>query len=230
MASVNYDMKIPNLGFGDILSWILKPVARLWFKFSGWKSIMVEDCPTKCVVVAAPHTSNWDMPIAVAVGVLSERSFHWAGKHTVFKWPWKNFMIWLGGIPIHRGKAGSNYVESLALEFKKRDHMMLAVAPEGTRSYTEFWRTGFYYIAKAADVPIVAGYLDYKGKTGGFGKVIYPIGTMEEVLAELRDFYDNIEALHLDQVGPIRTRDAAEADKRLKEESDESSSPTLPSA
>ncbi len=179
-------------------------------KSVGWKVTIEEETPKKCIIIAAPHTSNWDGPYAISTGLILDLDMNWLGKHTLFKGRWKEVMEFFGGIPIDRSRSG-NYVEQLAKEFQKRDNLRLVIAPEGTRSFTEYWRSGFYHIAKAADVPIVAGFLDYKKKEAGLGKIIYPIGTLQEVLAQLREFYESKEGYNPAWFGPIRSRSEAQA-------------------
>lgn len=191
------------------MRFMLKPLSWIWLKLNGWEAHIEDPSVMKCVVVAAPHTSNWDMPYTMTVGIMLDLDINWLGKHTLFKPPWRGFMRFLGGIPVDRRQSG-NYVEALAHEFSKRDKMRLVLAPEGTRGRTEFWRSGFYHIAKAADVPIVAGYMDYKGKRGGLGKVIYPIGTKKEVMDQLREAYEGVEGFNNDWFGPVKLRDEDE--------------------
>ena len=191
------------------MRFMLKPLATLWLKLNGWEAHIDDPSLQKCVVVAAPHTSNWDMPYTMTVGIKLDLDINWLGKHSLFKPPWGGFMRFLGGIPIDRSRS-ANYVEVLAREFEKRDRMVLVLAAEGTRSRTEFWRSGFYHIAKAADVPIVAGYMDYKAKRGGLGRVIYPIGTQKEVMDQLREFYEGIEGYNDDWFGPVRLKNEDE--------------------
>jgi len=182
---------------------ILKPISKIWLKLSGFEVLNSDPSLRKCVIVAAPHTSNWDMPHTMAVGTELGLEFNWLGKDTLFKRPWGGFMKWLGGVPIDRRKSG-NYVDTLVREFQERENLILVMAVEGTRSRTDHWRSGFYHIAKAADVPIVPGYLDYKAKRGGLGTPIYPIGTPEEVMEQLREFYRDIEGHFPDKFGPVK--------------------------
>lgn len=154
----------------------------------GWR--FENACPDvhKCVIIAAPHSSNWDLPFTMATGAALNLEFHFLAKHTIFRPPWGTFFRFMGGIPVDR-RSSQNYVEKIAEFINSKEKCALAIAPEGTRSRVDTWKSGFYHIAKEADVPIVLGYLDFENKVSGVGKAIYPIGTEEEVMDEIREFY-----------------------------------------
>ncbi len=166
----------------------LKPIGHLWLKTYGWRVENRIPDVDKCVIIAAPHTSNWDFPFTIAVASALDLDFYWLGKHTMFENVFGPLLKNIGGIPIDRRQRG-NYVEKIAEFINEKDRIALALAPEGTRSKAERWKSGFYHIARAADVPIVLGFLDFENKVGGLGHVISPVGSREEVLAEIRDFY-----------------------------------------
>ncbi len=113
---------------------------------------------------------------------------HWMGKHTLFAPPMGWLMKRLGGIPIDR-RAAHGVVEQMAARFARSDEFILAVPPEGTRSRVEYWKSGFYQIAKAADVPIVLGFLDYGGKAGGIGPALRPSDDVRRDMDFIRAFY-----------------------------------------
>jgi 1-acyl-sn-glycerol-3-phosphate acyltransferase len=121
------------------------------------------DCG-KLVIIAAPHTSNWDFVFGMTGAFALGLELHWMGKHTLFKPPLGGVMRWLGGLAIDR-RAAHGVVEQVADEFARRGQLLLVVTPEGTRSKVERWKTGFWHIARAAGVPILLGGLDY----GGYG-------------------------------------------------------------
>lgn len=173
------------------------PLARLvralmlWFyRRQGWTAVGDVPEPRRFVIIAAPHTSNWDF--LYYLGLTADRGIraHFMGKLSLFKWPIGGFMRQMGGIPVDRS-GGHNYVDDMVSEFARRREFMLTVAPEGTRGKTKKWRTGFYHIAVAAKVPMVVGLMDYGRKTGGLGPLIWPTGDfradMEKVLAIYRD-------------------------------------------
>lgn len=154
----------------------------------GWRC--QNDAPDveKCVIIAAPHSSNWDLPFAMATGAALDLNFYFLAKHTIFKKPFGWFFRAMGGIPIDR-RGNHNAVDKVAEFINSKERCALVIAPEGTRSKVDFWKSGFYHIAKAADVPIILGYLDFENKVCGVGRAIYPIGTPQEVMEQMRDFY-----------------------------------------
>ncbi len=150
----------------------------------------------KAVVVAAPHTSAWDWPFTLATAAVLGVEMNWVGKHTLFKNPVMGaFMRWVGGIPVDRSKT-QDFVSKVAELLKSRDDLFLVVAPEGTRGRADRWKTGFYYMARAAEVPVVMGYLDYAKKTSGFGTLFYPTGDLHADMRHIRAFYANVTGKH----------------------------------
>jgi 1-acyl-sn-glycerol-3-phosphate acyltransferase len=142
----------------------------------------------KYVLIAAPHTSNWDFPLGILAAKAMDLDVHWLGKHTLFRWPYGWFFRAIGGIPVRRDRA-QNLIQQTADLFARSGQLVLALAPEGTRSKTDHWKTGFYHIARAAQVPIVMAYLDHGKKQVGIGGVFYPGDDIEAVFAQMRRFY-----------------------------------------
>jgi 1-acyl-sn-glycerol-3-phosphate acyltransferase len=171
---------------------VMPGVSKMLFKLIGWK--MVGDFPAidKYVLIAAPHTSNWDFPIGLAICFIGGKKVYWMGKHTLFRGPLGPLARWLGGIPVDRRKSNS-LVEQMADVYQQSDKLIVAIPPEGTRKKVEKWKTGFYYIALQAQVPIVLGYLDFKTKSGGCGQVFYPTGDIELDMQEILRFYQGIQ-------------------------------------
>ncbi len=182
----------------------LRSTAQNYLDRKGWRTVGELPEIKKFVMIAAPHTSNWDLLYMLAVGLAMDVRVNWVGKHTLFEGPFGGIFSKLGGIPVDR-RSRNDAVKSIASNFEKRDSLCLAISPEGTRSHTDYWKTGFYYIAKEADVPIVCGFLDYGTKTGGVGKVIYPIGSLEEVMQECHDFYTPMSG-YRDTFGPVQVK------------------------
>ena len=154
----------------------------------GWRMCgQLPDQP-RLVVVAAPHTSNWDFVLAMATAFALGVEIRWLGKHSLFRPPAGALMRWLGGVPVNRG-VRSGVVAQSAAALRARDQMLLCVAPEGTRSKARQWKSGFYHIAREADVPICLCYLHYPRRILGLGPVLVPGDDAEADMATIRDFY-----------------------------------------
>lgn len=184
-------------------------IARLWLVLWRWKaSPPQEPIPDRCVMIAAPHTTNWDFPLTLAIARVSGVKISWLGKRSLFRGPAGPIMRRLGGIAIDRGAAGG-MVTGLAKEFVHRHRLVLVVPAEGTRSFTEYWKSGFYRIAEQADVPIVCSYVDRRTRTGGFGPVMTPTGDLTADMDRIRAFYTGREGLKPNRFGPIRLKEEA---------------------
>lgn len=142
----------------------------------------------KFILVGAPHTSNWDF--AVFLGATDELGIRasFLGKHSLFRWPMRRFMLDMGGIPVDRAKR-SNYVEQVVDEFARRDRLALVIAPEGTRHSDGHWRSGFYHIAMGAGVPIVPAWIDRRTRKAAIGPPIQPTGDYASDVKLIADFY-----------------------------------------
>ncbi len=173
-----------------VVNTLLRGFSLAFLRLTGWKvegSLPPE--ATKCVLIAAPHTSNWDLPYTLMVGFVLQLNMYWMGKHTIFKPPFKNLMEWLGGIPVNREQS-NNLVATSAQAIQNADGpVQLTVPPQGTRSKTIYWKTGFYYIALQAKVPIVMAYMDYATKRAGLGPVFLPTGDVDKDMATIKAFY-----------------------------------------
>ena len=185
---------------------VKRAFGRVLLSVCGWK--ISGDLPEldHYVLIAAPHTSNWDLVHMLAIAFALDMKIHWMGKDSLFKPPLGFALKWLGGVAIDRTKT-NNVVEAMAAEFSKRDALVLAVPPSGTRSRREHWKSGFYHIAKMANVPIVMGYLDYGHKVGGFGGAITPTDDMEADMDAIRAFYGTKAGKFPDRVSRVRLRD-----------------------
>jgi 1-acyl-sn-glycerol-3-phosphate acyltransferase len=165
--------------------------ARLFLGALGWRKEGELPNVPKFVMIAAPHTSNWDMPIMLALGFLLHAKLFWMTKESVFRGPFGVFLKWLGGIPIDRSKANGVVGQCIEM-FGKHDKLVLAVPPEGTRKKVRAWKTGFYHIAVGANVPIALGYLDYGRRRGGVNRLFQPTGNYDTDIVEIQAFYANI--------------------------------------
>ena len=159
----------------------------------------------KCVVIAAPHTSNWDFVLGIVAAKAIDLRPNWVGKHTIFRWPFAWFFRAIGGIPVHRGE-GRNYIAQLAELFAQTDRLVLGMAPEGTRSKTDHWKTGFYYIARDAGVPVLMAYFDYPRKKVGITGKLHTSDDIEADFKKIREFYADHHGKNPEQASLIRVR------------------------
>lgn len=171
-----------------VVNTLFKGLSRFCLKLTGWKIVGQKPAYSKYIVIAAPHTSNWDFIILVMAGFILRWDIHWMGKDSLFPWPVKRLMIWLGGIPIDRSKS-NRVVDQMAAYFDSVDQLSVLIPPEGTRSRVEQWKTGFYHIARQANVPIILGFLNAGNKTAGFGPEFKPSGDIEADMLSIQAFY-----------------------------------------
>jgi len=158
-------------------------------RLTGWKFAgTIPDIP-KFIMIVAPHTSNWDFVVGVAARAAIRLKISWMGKDSLFKAPMGGIMRGLGGIPVVRDK-NLGVVDQVAQAFKQADRLALAITPEGTRSKRDKWKTGFYFMAKKAEVPILPVSFDYNSKTISFGELLHPTGDFESDIIVLNDFFD----------------------------------------
>ena len=177
-------------------------VGRTFLKAFGWEVSGGIPHAKKVVLVAAPHTSNWDLPFALSVAWVLGVRIRWMGKHTIFRFPFGGMMKAMGGIPIDR-RERHNAVSAVIELLNKSDELILMIPPEGTRSVAKRWKTGFYYTAVGAKVPIVLGFLDFGRKRGGIGTLLHPTGDIDVDIVEIRRFYDGIMGKHPHLMGEI---------------------------
>jgi len=167
---------------------VIRALSWLVLKLSGWKVINVAPPVGSYLIIAAPHTSNWDFPLGIAMAFHLQLRVYFIGKHSLFKGPMGPIMKWLGGIPLNRA-ASKNFVDSSIETYANNDNLIFAIAPEGTRKSVDRWKTGFYHMAKGADVPLALAYFDFATRVGGIGKMLHPTGDMEADMQIIADFY-----------------------------------------
>jgi 1-acyl-sn-glycerol-3-phosphate acyltransferase len=184
---------------------LARRLARALLRSFGWSTVLVAPPAPKGIIVVYPHTSNWDFIIGVLFKFSVGLPAHWMGKHTLFRWPVRRLMLALGGIPINRSKA-RGFVEVLLEEFARHDWMWLAVAPEGTRSPIDHWKSGFYRIAVAGNLPVGLGYIDYATRTVGIDTYLTMTGDTEGDFARIRAFYSDKQGRYPDQAGQVRLK------------------------
>ena len=180
-----------------------KLISRFIFWLYGWKvgdrlkGDLRQDV-MRCVMIAEPHTSNWDLIFARATFSLLDVPVKFTVKDTWMKFPFGGIMRALGGIGIDRshkkpGDPSPSMTEGMIDLFAKNKELSMMVTPEGTRSLRTKWKTGFYHVAVGAKVPIGLGYLDYKNRVAGVGKMLYPSGDMDKDMREIMAFYKDIK-------------------------------------
>ena len=182
---------------------MIKLLARLLLALTGWKSQGERPAARRFVLIAAPHTSNWDLLYFLAFSAVFGVKPSFMAKHTLFRWPMGPVMRLLGGIPIRRYRR-ENVVDQMAETLRESEDLALTVPAEGTRSYSDHWKSGFYHIARKAEVPIVLSFLDYERKIGGFGPEIVPTGDIRADMKVIRDFYDGKKGRFPEKFSPVR--------------------------
>jgi len=171
---------------------LITPVLCFLSKFSlqlaGWRMVgQLPDLP-KFVVVGAPHTSNWDFVMFLALAFVLKGDLRYMGKKELFHWPFAGFFRWCGGVPVDRSKP-QGLVEQTVQAIREADHFQLVITPEGTRSKVREWKQGFYHIAKKACIPIVAGYVDSSTKSCGIGPTFTLSDDMEADIKAMQAFF-----------------------------------------
>ena len=180
----------------------MKKLSKMILMLFSWKVNTNTPTVNKYILVAAPHTTNWDFPLMILTSQILNIKIFWMGKKSLFSWPINNVMLKLGGIPIDRSKQNS-IVEQLANRIQNSDKFVLVIPPEGTRSRTEHWKSGFIHIAKSAKIPIVLCYLDYKTKETGFSAPIDFDQDPEKIMEIAKQFYKGVTPLYPKNFGPI---------------------------
>lgn len=178
-------------------------IGRLVYRLTGWTCTGQTPTHRRFVIIVAPHTSNWDGFYLLLAAAMLRLRFSFFGKHTLFRGPLGWFLARMGGIPLDRSRHQSLVSQAVSW-FKSRESFAIGIAPEGTRFLTPGWKTGFYYIALQAEVPIYLGYIDYSRKEAGIlPEVITPSGDIEKDFSELRRLYSPMRGKHPQAQAPI---------------------------
>lgn len=186
---------------------ILYSISSFFLKILGWRVSGKFPDLSKFVLVVAPHTSNWDFVIAY-ISIMSltrgfaTHSLKGFGKIEWFWGPLDSIFRFIGGIPVHRGKKSNVVLSSISM-IEKTEKIILALTPEGTRKRTEKWKSGFYYIAIGAKIPVVCFSLDYQSKVAGVGPTIWPSGDIDSDIRLFQEFYRPVIAKYPDQVTDV---------------------------
>jgi 1-acyl-sn-glycerol-3-phosphate acyltransferase len=181
----------------------LRALSLAFLRLTGWRveGALPPDA-ARCVLIAAPHTSNWDLPYTLMVAFALRLHIRWMGKASLFDRPFGGLMRWLGGIAVDREHASRRVAASAAALAAAVGPLQLVVPPEATRGRTRHWRTGFYFIALQARVPIILAFMDYGRKCGGLGPVFMPSGDIERDMAEIKRFYAGIQGRRAELFDP----------------------------
>lgn len=172
-------------------------------KLFGWTLEGEPPSLKKYVIIIAPHTSNWDFFIFLLVKSVFKLQVVFIGKHTIFVGPFGWLLRKIGGLPVERSNS-HNVVEQIADEFKRRQHMIFALSPEGTRSYKDHWKSGFYHIAKKAKVPIQTAFLNATDKTLGWGPLMDSSLSEDDLLKKLALFYEDKKGIRSSNFSQIK--------------------------
>lgn len=180
----------------------MRYLARLFLRLTGWT--IVDRLPggiravRRCVLIAAPHTSNWDYPYALAVFYALGVPVRFLAKESLFRPPLGWLMRASGGIAVNRAQRNS-LVDTMIAMFRMQENLVLMIPVEGTRSYVKEWKSGFYHVARGAGVPIVLGFLDYKKKEAGFHALFQPTGDYAADVRQLQEIYRQFTPKHAAQ-------------------------------
>lgn len=181
---------------------LLRGISLLLLKMLGWKTSGKIPREPKFVLIVAPHTSNWDLFYGILLAFALKIDARYIAKKELFRGPFSFLMSWTGAIPVERA-ARHHIVDQMAALLKEKEKCILALAPEGTRHKTDAWKSGFYYIALKAQIPIQLAFIDYARKTGGTGPLIYPTGHPEHDMSMIRDFYQSVRGKHPENTSTV---------------------------
>jgi 1-acyl-sn-glycerol-3-phosphate acyltransferase len=183
----------------------MKTISRIILRLLKWKIIgELPDLP-KYLGIAAPHTTNWDWFFMLLFKFSSGFDFHWVGKDSLFKPPFGFIMKGLGGVPVNRS-VRANFVDQIVEQYRLHDRFAIALTPEGTRGKASFWKTGFYFIALGAKIPILMISDDYPSRTIEIGPLLYPTGDIQADFDLIRKFYAGKRGKFPQYQGEIRLR------------------------
>ena len=182
---------------------LLRGPARFVLKLLGWKLLDLPQRPPKAVVIAYPHTSNWDFPVTLLALAALPYSAQWVAKDTLFRGILGPIMRALGGVPVNR-RERTGFVERVADELRRRESFHLIIATEGTRRLQAGWKSGFYRIALAAKVPVIMAVVDYGKREAGLLASIELTGDESADMARIATCYEGRRGYHPENASPIR--------------------------
>jgi len=174
---------------------LLRKIARFGINISGWTIKGMVPDEERIVIIAAPHTSNWDFVLAMLAIFGLNIKLRWLGKHSIFKPGFKNFFKWLGGIPVYRDNP-SSLIDNVVKIVKREKSIVIAMTPEGTRKKVKRWKTGFLRIAKQTQSKILLISIDAPTKSIEIGKIFNPTGNSEDDLAFIQKYYSSFRGIN----------------------------------
>jgi len=178
-----------------VVTTALRWISLFLLKVLGWKRTGALPHDKKYVMIAAPHTSNWDFFYGLIMNLSFKNSLYWMGKKEIFRFPFGGVMRWFGGIPVDRSRS-NNLVTAVIERFGSSESLVVTIPPEGTRSMVDSWKTGFYHIARGAEVPVLLAFVDYKKKVTGYGPMFRLTDNMENDMVAIKTFYAGIRGRH----------------------------------
>lgn len=185
------------------LPWLGAALLRL----AGWKVVLAQPVPMRCVAIFYPHTSNWDTVIGLCAKFMFGIRFRYVGKDTLFRVPVIGpLLVRWGGVPVNR-REPAGFIRQMRDEFARNAEFRLAIAPEGTRGLTPHWKSGFYRLALAAGVPLALAYIDYPRREIGIGGYVDLTGDVATDMTRIRAFYAGKRGRRPENQGPVRLRD-----------------------
>jgi 1-acyl-sn-glycerol-3-phosphate acyltransferase len=187
----------------------MKAIARFLLRLFGWTLTQHDPGTRRYVLIVAPHTSNWDFVVGILAAWGLGLKARWIGKSSLFESPLGPIFRFWGGIPVDRSRPG-DMSKQLASRFAAADHFVLGIAPEGTRSFSDHWKSGFWHIARAAEVPVVMAYIDYPRKLVGIGESFVPSDDLEADFSKIQAFYADKQGRYPEKESSIRSKSRTE--------------------
>ena len=186
-------------------------VARWCLRACGWRLVGTAPDVPRCVIIFAPHTSNWDFPLLLAVRFAFNRRVTYLAKDSLFRFPIAGFLRATGALAVERSERHA-LVDQLVSAFGSSDELWLAMSPEGTRAQTDHWKSGFYHIAREARVPLLLAFIDARARECGLGELLELSGDVERDMDRLRAFYSAKRGIVPERASDIRLRPASDED------------------
>ncbi len=180
-------------------------IARSFLGAFGWRVVLARPVPMRCVTIFYPHTSNWDFAIGLLAKWAMGIFFRFVGKDTLFKGTFGAMLERWGGIPVNR-RERTGFIAQMKGEFERHADFRLVIAPEGTRRCTDYWKSGFYHLARAANVPVALAFIDYRRREVGVGGCIDLSGNVAADMARIAEFYADKRGRRPENQGPVKLR------------------------